>query len=205
MSALDDIAAERIRQLDEKGYDADHDDGHETGAIAVGAAHFALLPDDLDRLGVLHGDLWPAELGPIPKPLPRRDELVRGAAMLAAEIDRLDRGRAGVPQAYLPSGVCWQRRPIQCAVMVRVEVIRFVGRHPGLRVFSGLRVGSSGDHRCGYATDLVPDDGDRATIAAAYRDAENLVAAGHAAYVEPLSATWIPGNHHLHISWKRCP
>lgn len=211
MSALDDIAAERIRQLDEKGYDAERDDGYVDGQLAQGAAAFALPPGWTSR-SENRVDVWPLDDQPssgfaaTEEFDARRVELVKAGAMLAAEIDRMDRARAGVPQAYLPKAVCYAGHTIQCAIEIRAELLAFLKRHPHLRVFSGLRIGDAGDHRCGYATDLVPlDYGDRGAVANAFADAGLMLSRGEVAYVEPLSATWIPGNHHLHVSWKRCP
>lgn len=215
MSALDDIAAERIRQLDEKGHDAEYDDASDHGELALAAATYATPiserpgPEDRPYTWLLPTPYKPAAYEGFdghPTLEDRRVELVKAGALLAAEIDRLDRARAGVPQAYLPKVVCWDRRPIQCAIAVRVEVLEFCQRHPNLRVFSGLRIGSTGDHRCGYATDLVPlDYSNKGDVVNAFTDAELMRKRGKVAYVEPLVDTWIPGNHHLHVSWKRCP
>lgn len=186
MSALDDVAAERIRQIEEKGYDAEHDDAEGQTLAAKASRYASPSVDDVSRV--------------------RRLDLVKAGALVVAEIDRMDRARAGVPQAYLPKAVCYAGRSIQCAIEIRAELLAFLKRHPHLRVFSGLRIGDAGDHRCGYATDLVPlDYADKADVVNAFTDATLMMHRDVVAYVEPLIETWIPGNHHLHVSWKRCP
>lgn len=79
MTVLDDIVAERWRQIG-KGYDADHDDKHVNHELANAAAALAI-----EWLGN-----WPWSLHSWPGD-DRRSHLVKAAAMLIAEIERLDR------------------------------------------------------------------------------------------------------------------
>lgn len=109
-------------------------------------------------------------------------------------------------QSYLPKKYCWADKSVQVASEIYADVEQFLIRHPRLRAFSGLRHDTAGDHRCGLAVDMVPlDFNDVVSIRHAYADATLLLKQGKVVYVEPLSATVIPGNHHLHVSWKRCP
>jgi len=111
-----------------------------------------------------------------------------------------------LPQSYLAKKYCWGGKSLQTADQIHIQVEQFMETQPRLRVYSGLRRLSAGDHRCGLAVDIVPlDRNDKASIDRAYAAALKLQRAGKVAYVEPLSATWIPGNHHLHISFRRCP
>lgn len=203
MTFMDEVLAERRRQIEELGYDADHDDLHELGEIGQAAAALALPPDD----GRDRALFWPW-VGSVPRSFTerkrgdRRAELVKAAAMIYAEADRID--RAGLPpQAYLPHGYCWRGSSVQCAVAVRDAADAFLHRHRRLRAYSGLRPHEAGgDHRCGFAIDFVPTSyDDRRSIQEAHDDA---VRAGYA-YVEPLDLTWTPTNHHLHVSFRRCP
>ena len=92
-----DIAAERRRQVDEEGFDPAHDDEHDNGELADAAACYALgVYSDHPSAGV-PGDIppyWPwDETWWAPKD--RRRNLVRAAALLMAEIERLDRKSSG--------------------------------------------------------------------------------------------------------------
>lgn len=87
--ALHDVIGERWRQWDEEGFDPAHDDAHAGGALAVAGACYALWTD-----------AWPNEGQPPPewprderwwKPKDYRRDLVRAAALIVAEIERLDR------------------------------------------------------------------------------------------------------------------
>jgi hypothetical protein len=81
-----DVLNERVRQQqrvgDGEGYTSTHDDSHADGSIAIAAACYA-LEDGLK---------WPWRDGW--KPKDRRANMVRAAALLLAEIDRLDRASA---------------------------------------------------------------------------------------------------------------
>ena len=109
MSAIEDIATERKRQIDQEGYDAAHDDRHEDGEIALAACCYA-APDLIyrkdDRANAfLMIDPWPWDHhfdkrrydGNVVMPNfrlsidARRKLLVKAGALLVAEIERLDR------------------------------------------------------------------------------------------------------------------
>lgn len=98
MTVIEEIAAERQRQKDVEGWTPEHDDQHDTGSLAVAAACYALGSADIRR-GVGDYDhvhatvsirLWPwaPEWW---KPKRTRRNLVRAAALLVAEIERIDR------------------------------------------------------------------------------------------------------------------
>jgi hypothetical protein len=95
-----DISQERLRQIASEGYDAAHDDEHSTGDIAVVAAELALAHTtallDHDRAST-PCDQW----GLLKNHKDTRRRLVIAGALIAAEIDRLDRqtsrgGRRGM-------------------------------------------------------------------------------------------------------------
>ena len=82
--AADDVIAERVRQTESEGWTAEHDDEHEGGELAEAAACYAL--------GTATSDTWPGSWDQAWwKPRDRRRNLVRAAALLIAEIERLDR------------------------------------------------------------------------------------------------------------------
>jgi len=83
-----DVAAERYRQLYEEGWTPKHDDAHTDRAIAKAAACYALAAAGTDTNYL--PALWPWDSGWW-KPRGARENLVRAAALILAEIDRIDR------------------------------------------------------------------------------------------------------------------
>jgi hypothetical protein len=110
--AAQDVLAERSRQISAEGWTPEHDDQHSDGSLARAAACYAtadMLPlrtkiEDVDVSGG-RGDspmwgtrsfrvpkLWPASWHATWwKPKDERSNLVRAAALLLAEIERMDR------------------------------------------------------------------------------------------------------------------
>lgn len=93
-----DVLAERARQIDVEGYTHKDDDSHVNDEIAAMAALY-VMPEasrDWDARSTDYGStLGEAILPPdwnFPRLGARRDQLVKGAAMALAEIERLDRG-----------------------------------------------------------------------------------------------------------------
>lgn len=89
---LIEIAAERRRQVEAEGWTPEHDDSHKDGELADAAACYAYHAglDDKNREHAGPPVLWPwAE--DWWKPKDRRRDLVRAAALIVAEIERLDR------------------------------------------------------------------------------------------------------------------
>jgi len=92
---IDEIHNERIRQIFEEGYSAEHDDAHRYGEMAVQAAFLAV-----DDTHAYVDDNTPTNSGPgggeswgLAKKHRgnRRRQLVVAAALLVAEIQRLER------------------------------------------------------------------------------------------------------------------
>jgi len=101
--AQDDVIAERQRQVAGEGYDAAHDDEHDLGELALAASYYAIhsaaellpIPDEsnVSRKWILEsyaGGVWPWDRAEC-KPKTRREDLVRAAALLIAQIERDDR------------------------------------------------------------------------------------------------------------------
>lgn len=91
------IASERQRQIEKEGWSAAHDDGHSNQEMILAAIAYASV--DLARKGFLRDRLglsvWPWETSWWK---PNRDHirnLVKAGALIAAEIDRLERQREG--------------------------------------------------------------------------------------------------------------
>jgi hypothetical protein len=90
------IAEERARQISKEGWDAGHDDEHDEGELARAAACYALpysIREWAGRMaGTYRSNLWPWD-SKWWKPCPddRIRELTKAGALIAAEIDRLNR------------------------------------------------------------------------------------------------------------------
>lgn len=104
-SALEDIAAERRRQVEGFGWTAEHDDQYTDGSLAQAAAAYALSGATADKADRAVLDQFGAEgmtyqmkaVWPTSwdlqwfKPTNRRRDLVKAAALIVAEIERIDR------------------------------------------------------------------------------------------------------------------
>ena len=96
MTVIDEIAAERQRQITAEGYSPAHDDQHYQNEIAKAAAAYALGKDVVTNItGERHIRLWPWEQE-FWKPKTRREDLIRAGALIVAEIERLDRAALSV-------------------------------------------------------------------------------------------------------------
>ena len=87
--ASDDVFAERQRQIEVEGWSPEHDGRHMDGSLAAAGACYALR-----SMGNLSDArrLWPRSWDfAWLKPDTRRRCLVKAAALLIAEIERLDR------------------------------------------------------------------------------------------------------------------
>lgn len=95
-----EIADERLRQVQEEGWSPEHDDEHAGGEMADAAACYAASSVSLKREVVFRGErmgvwrnVWPFAHSWW-KPKSRRRDLVRAAALIVAEIERIDRASA---------------------------------------------------------------------------------------------------------------
>ena len=88
--ASDDVLAERRRQIEVEGWTLNHDDvEHEPGALAVAAGCYAMHTDSFPNPGQ-PPVMWPWDSNWW-KPTNYRRDLVKAAALLLAEIERIDR------------------------------------------------------------------------------------------------------------------
>lgn len=107
MTPLDEIAAERRRQIEVEGFDATNDDQCVLGELGLAAALYALpyeasvagerLLQQDDFIGI-HMALEIAcrfKLKPEPD---RRKRLIKAGALIVAEIERLDRLSRATPE-----------------------------------------------------------------------------------------------------------
>jgi hypothetical protein len=87
--ALRDVAAERRRQIEAEDWTPEHDDEHEDGELALAGAAYAVVgytdagPSEAPAWWPWDAEWW--------KPKDKRRNLVKAAALLLAEIERLDR------------------------------------------------------------------------------------------------------------------
>lgn len=104
--ALNDIAAERRRQITSEGWTEQHDDANASGEMASAAAVYALCASAHDASRAVMDEFrqynsvpfrirgfWPWAESWL-KPTSRRRDLVKAGALILAEIERLDRLRA---------------------------------------------------------------------------------------------------------------
>jgi hypothetical protein len=90
-----DVLTERRRQIEGEGWTSGHDDEHK-GEELIATAVCYLLPSNIlnfqwpGRKTTIFDVLWPWSLDWW-KPKSRRRDLVRAAALIIAEIERLDR------------------------------------------------------------------------------------------------------------------
>jgi hypothetical protein len=93
-SVIEEIAAERQRQIEQEGWTPAHDNQHDAGEMADAAACYAMTTEirNLTALGMpLRLLVWPSSWSGWWKPKDRRRDLIRAAALIVAEIERLDR------------------------------------------------------------------------------------------------------------------
>lgn len=92
MSGAELITRERYRQIGEEGYNAEHDERLEAGALAMAAAVYIMgACAGLQEGKGMPGETmicWPFEAAAYNPKDPLRD-LVRAGALIAAEIDRM--------------------------------------------------------------------------------------------------------------------
>ena len=88
MTGIEAIAAERQRQIEEEGWTPEHDDKHGEAVLARAAACYAVYGS---RITTVRPPTWWPFNAIWWKPKNRRADLVRAGALIAAEIDRLDR------------------------------------------------------------------------------------------------------------------
>lgn len=95
--ALQDIAIERRRQVEDEGFSTDRDDCYGCGELALAGAAYAAYgsaqADGSITIGTRALDLWPWRSAWW-KPKDRRSNLVRAGALIVAEIERIDRAAA---------------------------------------------------------------------------------------------------------------
>ena len=105
IDVIEEIRTERDRQINSEGWTCEHDDKHDKGELPSAAACYAWFAgvSNITREvalsmpasrqcdeAVILNRLWPWE-NRWWKPRDRRRDLIRAAALIVAEIDRIDR------------------------------------------------------------------------------------------------------------------
>lgn len=94
MTVIEEIADERRRQIEAEGWTPAHDDEHAQGELARAAACYALAGNDTagrEKASASRApECWPFETKWW-KPRGQRRNLIRAAALIVAEIERIDR------------------------------------------------------------------------------------------------------------------
>jgi len=98
--ALKSVRKERLAQLDREGWTPSHDDSHTGNELAFAGALYGLNAAMNGGRQTYEGhhairELWPWS-GEWWKPTTRRRDLVKAAALLVAEIERIDRANPGM-------------------------------------------------------------------------------------------------------------
>ena len=99
-SAAMDVLAERRRQIEVKGWTPEHDDSHNHGELAHAAGVLALADIKLFLRGAI--EYWPWDAPSMEADIigtSCRTRLIKAAALLLAEIERLDRATAKKSEA----------------------------------------------------------------------------------------------------------
>lgn len=95
LAGVELIKAERLRQISKEKWSAEHDDAHNGGQLAQAAASYALHAAGISTSfpkGMLNGCcLWWPWARRWWKPKTPIKDLMRAGALIAAEIDRLER------------------------------------------------------------------------------------------------------------------
>lgn len=138
-AAVRDVLAERRRQVEVEGWTPEHDDTHSDGDLATAAGCYALVagfPESTRPLWTRRnrdGELTPWPNWPWDpswwKPKSRRYDLIRAAALIVAEIERLDRLEAA-PKPTSPPAL---------RMFPLFDEIRLLNCRPGMYVATRLQ------------------------------------------------------------------
>lgn len=105
-----EIMTERARQIEKEGWSEEHDHDHDLGELSMAAAAYASVasaqargasvddfPADMIAVMMMSEGDWPWDPSWW-KPKDQRRNLVRAAALIVAEIERMDRAAAPRPE-----------------------------------------------------------------------------------------------------------
>jgi hypothetical protein len=110
-TGIEMIAAERERQITEKGYTPEHDDGHRDRELAAAAGAYALHAAGFASVPYIEGDnlnfdtitpIWPFDETEFVGTTEQMDALVKAGALIVAEIERLLRHNSVLRNPNVP-------------------------------------------------------------------------------------------------------
>jgi hypothetical protein len=104
-TAVQEVVAERRRQVEAEGWTAEHDDQHGRGELLAAAICYLHRRREQDMFGRYETSApaaWPWTLNWW-KPTNRRRDLVKAGALILAEIERIDRAASRSKTAPAPS------------------------------------------------------------------------------------------------------
>lgn len=97
LEVLGEIHRERVRQLVSEGWTEQHDDKWRKGELAFAAAAYTLEANSYHpptgHEDLITSHIWPWDINWWKPKDPRRD-LIKAAALIVAEIERIDRAKA---------------------------------------------------------------------------------------------------------------
>ncbi|MCC5904129.1 MAG: hypothetical protein JJT87_19630 [Halomonas sp.] len=103
---------ERLRQINEKGFTAQHDDGYTQGQLAAAAASYACIAEDILQGGKSALDGQPPAFWPWddswfkPSSDPKRN-IEKAMALLAAQYDAIERAEVDASEATATPDILW--------------------------------------------------------------------------------------------------
>lgn len=145
-TAIAEVLAERHRQVNQEGWSHEHDDSHHQGELAAAAGCYALHTCLMGR-GKAQDTVpspWPWDASWW-KPTTARRNLIKAAALILAEIERLDRAEPkAVPdwvaeEAWSFDGEAYRYDSLQ-------ELIECHAVEPGSTVYTGRKSKFSPSH-----------------------------------------------------------
>ena len=92
MSVIEEVVAERRRQVEEEGFIPEYDDQYHSRQLAYAAACYAFRATDSNLSYSIIKEIWPFSMHWWKPTSPRRN-LIKAAALIVAEIERIDRNK----------------------------------------------------------------------------------------------------------------
>ncbi|SHK52651.1 hypothetical protein [Halomonas caseinilytica] len=161
-TAIAEVLAERHRQVNQEGWSHEHDDSHHQGELAAAAGCYALHTCLMGR-GKAQDTVpspWPWDASWW-KPTIARRNLIKAAALILAEIERLDRAAAKSVPPSRPLEEAWSRDGVMYSHDSFQELIECHAVEPGSTVYTGTKTRFAPSHFAD-ADSVIEEMGERA-------------------------------------------